>query len=144
MRVAIVDSGRSGVDVFDQGTTLTMTSSLITASRPAYAKKTMGVGMAIAMGGVATVKDSTILGNHHSGIYLWEGGALDITRTLIRGTKKEIYEDRLGHGILGLALGQVDGVGRESALPQSVDPGLHRRGGAARAVTEVDMEGHER
>ncbi len=98
--VAIIDSGASGVSVFDEGTTFSMTSSLITASRPSYDRKVMGLGMAISRGGHATVKDSTIAFNHHSGIYLWEEASLDITGTLVRGTKKEVYEDRLGHGIL--------------------------------------------
>ncbi|MBX3196912.1 MAG: hypothetical protein KF894_02045 [Labilithrix sp.] len=96
---AIVDAGRSGVDVFDEGSSLTMTTSLVTGTRPSFGDK-MGVGVHVAMGAGATITDSSLVSNRHSGVYLWEGAAVDLAGVLVRGTKKEIFEDRLGHGLL--------------------------------------------
>ncbi len=97
--VAMVDNGRSGVDAFDRGTTLTMSRSLVARTRPSRGNK-MGVGVAIAMGASGVVSDCTLVDNRHSGVYLWSGGSVDLVGTLVRGTQKEVFEDRLGHGIL--------------------------------------------
>lgn len=96
---AIVEAGRSGVDVFDAGSSLTMTTSFVTGTRPSFGTK-MGVGVHVAMGAAATITDSSLVSNRHSGIYLWEGAAIDLAGVLVRGTQKEIFEDRLGHGLL--------------------------------------------
>lgn len=96
---AIVDNGRSGIDVFDKGTEVTVERSLVADTRPSVNDK-MGIGIAVAFNGSARVLDTTILGNRHSGIYVFENGSLDVAGTVVRATKKEIFEDRLGHGLL--------------------------------------------
>ena len=95
---AIVEAGRSGIDAFDEGTTLAVSRSLVTGTRPSYGTK-MGVGVSIAKGAVAAITDSSVVANRHSGIYLWQGGAIDLSGVLVRATTREIFEDRLGHGL---------------------------------------------
>lgn len=97
--VALVDGSRAGADAIDAGTALSMTRCLVAGTRSSYGDK-MGVGVDVAMGASATIASSTIVDNRHSGIYLWENATLALSDTLVRATQKEVFQDRLGHGLL--------------------------------------------
>ncbi|MBX3224872.1 MAG: right-handed parallel beta-helix repeat-containing protein [Labilithrix sp.] len=125
---AIVDAGRSGVDAFGKGTSLALERSLVTGTRPSYGTK-MGVGVNVATGAAATITDSSIVANLHSGIYLWEGAAVDLAGVLVRGTKKELFEDRLGHGLLAQDAPHV--TVERSAFDANVGIGLALAGSPA-------------
>ncbi len=96
---AIVDNARQGVASFDKGTETTLDRTLISGTKP-MPGGTMGLGLAVAFGGHATLTSSAILDSHHSGIYVFEGATLDVLASVIRNTQTQLASEPLGHGIL--------------------------------------------
>jgi hypothetical protein len=98
-RVAILDNARAGADIFDASTEASFDHVLISGTKPLPAGD-MGLGIAVAFGSHAAITSSIIASNHHTGIYVFEGSTLDVTKTAVRDTSLENKGVPLGHGIL--------------------------------------------
>jgi hypothetical protein len=98
-RVAILDNARTGVSVFDEGTDATFDHVYLSGTRPVPAGD-MGLGVTVAFGAHAAIGSTLITSNHHTGIYLFEGGTLDLDGSAIRDTTPELAREPLGHGLL--------------------------------------------
>lgn len=97
--VALIDNARSGANVFDAKTEATFDHVLLSGTKPLPAGD-MGLGVAIAFGAHAKIDSTVIINHHHTGIYVFEGGTLDLTKSAIRETALQLMRQPLGHGIL--------------------------------------------
>jgi nitrous oxidase accessory protein NosD len=97
--VALIDNARSGANVFDAKTEATFDHVLLSGTKPLPAGD-MGLGVAIAFGAHAKIDSTVIINHHHTGIYVFEGGTLDFTKSAIRETALQLMRQPLGHGIL--------------------------------------------
>jgi nitrous oxidase accessory protein NosD len=125
---AVVDGTAIGIQAFDKGSSVSLQRSLIATTRPG-ARTTMGAGVVLGFGASGTIADSSIVANRHSGVYLFEGSSVDIAGTLVRRTEKEVFEDRLGHGLLVQDAPRVTVLG--SVFDGNVGIGLAIAGSAA-------------
>lgn len=98
-RVAILDNARTGASIFDAKTEGTLDHVLLSGTKSLPAGD-MGLGIAIAFGAHAKIDATVIASNHHTGIYAFDNATLDLTRSAIRDTSKELAREPLGHGIL--------------------------------------------
>lgn len=98
-RVALLENGRAGLDVFDQGTTATLDHVLVAQTR-GLAGGDMGLGVAIGFQAHATIDSTIIASNRHTGIYAFDGGTLDLTKSAVRDTTPRLVDAPLGHGVL--------------------------------------------
>ena len=98
-RVAIIDNARAGADLFDAKTEVTFDHVFISGTKP-LPKGDMGLGIALAFGAHAKIDSSVIANHRHTGIYVFEGGTLDLTKTAIRDTALQGMAPELGHGLL--------------------------------------------
>ncbi|MEO6420564.1 MAG: right-handed parallel beta-helix repeat-containing protein, partial [Polyangiaceae bacterium] len=96
---AIVDNHRSGIDAYDMGTVLALSGSLITGTTSSLVDK-MGMGVEIALSASGTIKDSAITHNLHTGIFVYDGATVDVSTSVIRDTKLQVFQTLLGHGLL--------------------------------------------
>ena len=109
-KCAMTMNHRSGVEAFDKGTVLELTDSLVAFGQPSVGPKygdQAGLGMYVAMGASASTAGTSFVNNHHTGIYLWESGEFSADRTLVRGTSLEVFQSRLGHGLLAQGIPRI-------------------------------------
>jgi hypothetical protein len=98
-RVGLIDNARSGADIFDAKTEATFDHVLVSGTKP-MAGGGMGLGIAIGFGAHASIGSSLVTGNHHTGIYAFDGSTLDLRDSAIRDTALQLAGVPLGHGIL--------------------------------------------
>jgi Right handed beta helix region len=96
---AIVDNMRQGVASFDKDTETVLDRTLISGTKP-VPDGTTGLGLNVAFEGHASLTSSAILDSRHCGIYVYEGGTLDVLASVIRNTQTQLAREPLGHGIL--------------------------------------------
>jgi nitrous oxidase accessory protein NosD len=98
-RVAILDNARSGVSLFDAKTEGTFDHVLLTDTR-ALPAGDMGLGIAIGFGAHGAIDTTVVANNHHTGIYVFDGSTLDLTKSAVRDTSVQGSSVPLGHGVL--------------------------------------------
>lgn len=98
-RVALLENGRAGIDIFDQGTEAALDHVLVGRTK-GLAGGDMGLGVAIGFGAHAAIDSTIIASNHHTGIYAFDGGTLDLTKSAVRDTTPRLVDAPLGHGVL--------------------------------------------
>jgi hypothetical protein len=97
-RTAFVENRRAAVEIHDAGSEIVLEDSLLAATGSSLDGK-QGLGLYVSEGR-GQMSGTAIVGNRHTGIYLWEATAMEIERSVIRETAAQESPAILGHGIL--------------------------------------------
>jgi hypothetical protein len=117
---AFVENRRAAVEVYDPGAEVVLTDSLLAGTRSSLDGK---VGLGLYVHRAAGRLDGTaVIGNHHTGIYLWEATGAEVKGSVIRGTMLQENPAMLGHGLLAQGVPRV--VVTDSELSRSAGVGL--------------------
>ena len=101
VRQSILEANlRSGIQVLDAPTELTLEEVVVRGTLPDSATNTFGQGLAASLGARVTLTDVVLVANREVGLFLDRAGTrATLTRVLISGTLPRASTGRLGWGI---------------------------------------------